>query len=223
MDISADNLSLSLSGSRILRAENVTCQSGRLTALIGPSGSGKTTLLHTLGLLLLPDRGAVIIDGRRFERPSRAERLRFWRESAAFVLQDYGIIDEATVSFNVTMGRARRASKWLTACLQRVGLGDRESEIAGRLSGGEKQRLAVARALYKDAAAIFVDEPTASLDAPNRELITTLLHTLADDGRTVIVSTHDQHLIDTCPTVHRVGGYTTEQHPSSPSRTLERT
>src|SRR5690606_35173229 len=113
-------------------------------------------------------------------------------------------------AFNVTMessvfGRIKGNRERLTQVLKQTGLQGREEELAGHLSGGEKQRLALARAIYKDAKILFVDEPTASLDADNRKMVIDLFTEFASRGRTVIVSTHDQEMIEACDVLHEVG------------------
>ena len=150
---------------------------GTMTALVGPSGCGKTTLLHCLGLLLPVDQGHIFIDGDDVTRYNTAARRRFWRDHAAFILQDYGIMDEESVGFNITMQasilrqRVTGNRERLVQVLEQTGLKGRECELASYLSGGEKQRLALARAVYKDASILFIDEPTASLDAANRRKV----------------------------------------------------
>lgn len=141
--------------------------------LAGPSGSGKTTLLHCLGLLQQPTSGQVLVGGRDATSWSASQRRAFWRDHAAFVLQDYGVMNEESVAFNVTMamsvlgrravGDRRRLAQALALTGHLEGRGD---DLAAHLSGGEKQRLGVARAIYKDARCIFVDEPTASWTRP---------------------------------------------------------
>lgn len=210
MLIEAENLSLKLGGRLILDSEFVRCEPGTMTALVGPSGCGKTTLLHCLGLLLPADRGRILIDGNDVTTYDSAARRRFWRDRAAFVLQDYGIMDEESVAFNVTMqasllGRATGDQKRLAQVLEQTGLAGRQGEAASHLSGGEKQRLALARAIYKQATVLLVDEPTASLDAANRRMVIDLLTQFAANGRTVVVSTHDPEMIDACGSRHEVG------------------
>jgi len=211
MLVEAENIRVTIRGNTILRGESVSCPPGTMTALTGPSGSGKTTLLHCLGLLLTADQGRVLVDGRDVTACSSRSRRRFWRDHAAFVLQDYGIMDEESVAFNVTMrsgpfglGRAAGAQA-LDRVLEQTGLGGRQMEPASHLSGGEKQRLALARAMYKKADVLFVDEPTASLDAPNRSRVVDLFTGFAKAGCTVIISTHDSELIEACGARHRVG------------------
>ncbi|WP_433341718.1 ABC transporter ATP-binding protein [Micromonospora sp. CA-111912] len=211
MLIEAEAVSVAIGGRPVLDGESVRCEPGTMTALVGPSGSGKTTLLHCLGLLLPVDRGRILIDGRNVTGYGSAARRRFWRDHAAFVLQDYGIMDEESVAFNVTMQssplgkRATGDGKRLAQVLDQTGLAGRQDEAASHLSGGEKQRLALARAIYKRAAIAFVDEPTASLDAANRRKVIALFAEFAADGCTVVVSTHDSEMIDACGSRHEIG------------------
>lgn len=211
MLIEARNISVAMGGRLVLEGESVRCEPGTMTALVGASGSGKTTLLHCLGLLLPVDKGHILFEGNDVTRYGPTARRRFWQDHAAFVLQDYGIMDEESVAFNVTMqasiiGRRVLGNKeQLIQSLEQTGLTGRGNELAGHLSGGEKQRLALSRAIYKDASILFVDEPTASLDATNRRLVIDLLADFATRGRTVVVSTHDAEMIDACSAMHQIG------------------
>ncbi|MGN9907776.1 ABC transporter ATP-binding protein [Phytohabitans sp. LJ34] len=211
MLIAAHGVSKAIDGRLVLDNESIRCEPGTMTALVGPSGSGKTTLLHCLGLLLPVDEGRIVIGTDDVTAYRSAARRRFWRDHAAFVLQDYGIMDEESVAFNVAMRAgliprlATGAQERLRRTLDRTGLSGRQDETASHLSGGEKQRLALARAIYKQARIVFVDEPTASLDAANRQKVIDLLAELAADGRTVLVSTHDSEMISACDSRHEIG------------------
>lgn len=201
MDITADDVTVIIDNRPVVSSARLTCAAGTVTALVGPSGCGKTTLLHCLGLLHDPTSGRVLIDRACASDWSPTRRRRFWRDSAAFVLQDAGIMDEETVAFNVTMrstiltARVRGDRPRLHAALHATGLDGREREPAAHLSGGEKQRLAIARAIYKDAQVLYVDEPTASLDPVNRGAVIDLLSARAGHGCTVVVATHDEAVI----------------------------
>nr|MDH3152758.1 ATP-binding cassette domain-containing protein [Bacillus licheniformis] len=211
MLIEAQGISVAIGGRTVLDGETVQCPPGVMTALVGPSGCGKTTLLHCLGLLLPVNQGRILIDGHDVTSYGTAARRRFWRDHAAFILQDYGIMDEESVAFNVTMQASilgRRVTgnqERLAQVLEQTGLQGREGELASHLSGGEKRRLALARAIYKDAAFLFVDEPTASLDSTNRRKVIDLFADFGARGRTVIVSTHDSEMINACGARHKVG------------------
>jgi putative ABC transport system ATP-binding protein len=209
--IEANNLGMQIDGQVVLTGETLSCESGTMTGLVGPSGCGKTTLLHCLGLLQRPSSGQVLIDGADTGGWRSGQIRRFWRDRAAFVIQDYGIVDDESVAYNVTMTSSLFTTRvtgdrarWESA-LERTGLGSRGGDTASHLSGGEQRRLAVARAIYKDATVILVDEPTASLDADNRRRVIDLFAERADAGCTVIVATHDDEMMAACGQLHAVG------------------
>lgn len=208
MLIEGIGISVRLDGRDIVTDESVRCAGGSMTALVGPSGSGKTTLLHALGLLVPISRGRIVADGVDVGGYDDRRRRRFWRDHAAFVLQDYGIIDDETVGFNVAMrgGRSAGVAPRVHEALDRTGLGGRAHETASHLSGGEKQRLAIARAIARRAQVVFVDEPTASLDAANRRAVIELFRSMSGQGATVVVATHDDEMIDACDERHVMGG-----------------
>lgn len=212
--IEGQNISVAIDGKTILDGDTIRCESGVMTALVGPNGSGKTTLLHCLGLLLPVDKGHIFFNGKDVTNYNSANRRRFWRDYAAFVLQDYGIMENESVAFNVTMktnilGRDVKGNQeLLKQALERTGLQGLEENVASHLSGGEKQRLALARAIYKNATVLFVDEPTASLDATNRQKVIDLFADFAHQGCTVVVSTHDSDFINACSVQYRIGSST---------------
>ncbi|WP_028986894.1 ATP-binding cassette domain-containing protein [Thermicanus aegyptius] len=201
MRIEADEVTMVIDDRKIIEGASLICAPGTMTALIGPSGAGKTTLLHLLGLLLRPTGGRVLADGKDTTGWGARQRRLFWKNHAAFILQDYGVIEEESVAFNVTMtsslfgSRVGGDQEWMKAALAATGLIGREREPAARLSGGEKRRLGIARALYKDAQVIFADEPTASLDDGNSRRVIELLVSLARQGRVVVVATHDDGVV----------------------------
>lgn len=205
MNIIADDVTVVIDGREIVHRASLDCAPGTMTALVGPSGSGKTTLLHCLGLLQRPTSGRVLVDGTDTTGWKSRERRRFWKELSAFVLQDYGVIEEESVAFNVTMAssvfgrRVRGDQGRLNAALEATGLGGRGGDLASHLSGGEKRRLSIARAIYKNAQVIFADEPTASLDDGNRANVIDLFASLARQGCVVVVATHDAEMVDACP------------------------
>lgn len=201
MRIEADEVKMVIDNRKIIEGASLVCTPGTMTALIGPSGAGKTTLLHLLGLLLRPTGGRILADGKDTTGWGEKQRRLFWKNHAAFILQDYGVIEEESVAFNVTMtsslfgSRVKGDQKRMKEALEATGLSGREREVAARFSGGEKRRLGIARALYKDAQVIFADEPTASLDDENSRRVTELLVTLARQGRVVVVATHDDGVV----------------------------
>ena len=142
------------------------------------------------------------------ERAREKERLAFWADEASFVFQDYGIIEEWSVIENIlldrrTFGRARITDE-SRELLSIIGLEGKERTSAALLSGGEKQRVGIARAIHKGVRYIFADEPTASLDAENRALVIELLSSAARRGATVIVATHDADMMAACDRLCRL-------------------
>ncbi|MFK4297424.1 putative ABC transport system ATP-binding protein [Arthrobacter sp. GAS37] len=211
MDIKAENITVTIEGKDVLKGQSVHATPGETLAFVGPSGCGKTTLLNVLGLLRRVDGGQVHVGGRDATRWDDRRRRRFWQQHAAFVFQDYGLIDEESVEYNVALsqmpifGLVKRHRAGIESALDRVGLVGRSGEKVSTLSGGEKQRVGLARAMFRSADVIFADEPTASLDLDNRNLVTLFLQEEAARGAAVIIATHDEALIKACDVSLRLG------------------
>lgn len=201
MQLSADDVSVVIDGKAVLAGVSIQAHPGRMLVLAGRSGSGKTTLLNVLGLLQRVDSGTVFAGGRESTRWRDSQRTRFWRTHVAFIFQDYGLIEEESIEYNVTVGRRnvlgirKRDRDRVDQVLEHVLLGGRNREQTARLSGGEKQRVGLARAMFRQADVVLADEPTASLDRANRELVTRFLIEEARRGASVVVATHDEDLM----------------------------
>ena len=178
---------------------------GGMTAVIGRSGSGKSTLLHLLGGLDRPTSGRIVARGRRLDELTDDELAEFRRTTVGFVFQSFQLLPAATALRNVELPlvlagippaeRRDRAEK----LLDRVGLLPRRHHRPSQLSGGEQQRVAVARALANDPPLLLCDEPTGNLDSRTADDLMRLLRGLAEDGRTVVLVTHDRALAEsTC-------------------------
>jgi putative ABC transport system ATP-binding protein len=181
-----------------LRGASVTVRRGEFLAVMGPSGSGKSTLLHCLAGIYTADRGDVLFDGRPLNAMSEAERTRLRRTAYGFVFQFGQLVPELTAADNVALplllNRTKRKAAYQAAdvWLDRLGLGGKAGRRTGELSGGEAQRVAVARALAMDPQVIFADEPTGSLDSLTGEKVMELMTGLArDQGTTLVLVTHD--------------------------------
>jgi len=181
-----------------LRGASVTVRRGEFLAIMGPSGSGKSTLLHCLAGIYTADAGEVLFDGQLLNTMSEAERTRLRRTAYGFVFQFGQLVPELTAADNVALplllNRTRRKAAYRTAdvWLERLGLGDKGRRRTGELSGGEAQRVAVARALAMEPRVIFADEPTGSLDSLTGEKVMELMTGLArDEGTTLVLVTHD--------------------------------
>ena len=181
-----------------LRGANVSVRQGEIFAIMGPSGSGKSTLLHCLAGIFNPDSGDVLFDGQVVNAMSEADRTKLRRTAFGFVFQFGQLVPELTAADNVALplllNRTRRRVAYKTAdtWLEKLGIGDKGGRRTGELSGGEAQRVAVARALALAPKVIFADEPTGSLDSLTGEKVMDLLTDLArQQGATVVVVTHD--------------------------------
>ena len=181
-----------------LRGASVAVGQGEILTIMGPSGSGKSTLLHCLAGIFTPDHGEVWFDGQRLDTLGEAERTKLRRTAFGFVFQFGQLVPELSAADNVALPlllnrvRRRAAYKTAEAWLDRLGIGDKGANRTGELSGGEAQRVAVARALALAPKVIFADEPTGSLDSLTGEKVMDLLTGLAREaGTTVVLVTHD--------------------------------
>ncbi len=188
---------------RVLRDVSLELSHGEVLLLMGPSGSGKSTLLAVLSGLLRPDRGAVSVLGEDLWTLSEAARERLRRRQFGFVFQGFNLFPSLTAAEQLEMvvrwseGVTRReARRRVAAMLELLGLGRRAHLRADRLSGGEKQRVAVGRALLKSPRFCFADEPTAALDWTHGEQVIRLLHAAAHErGAVLFVVGHDPRLV----------------------------
>lgn len=183
----------------ILRGIDLDVRSGEHVSVVGRSGSGKTTLLNLLGLIDRPTSGSLLFDGLDVTRLSDRRRAHLRGASVGFVFQQFNLLDGRTALENVMMpmlyGTARqfwRRERTAREMLDRVGLADRARSTPNRLSGGEQQRVAVARALVRRPRLILADEPTGALDVTTGEAVMALLDQIArDSGAALVTITHD--------------------------------
>ncbi len=182
-----------------LRGVSLKIDSGEFVSIMGPSGSGKSTLLHLFGALDTPTTGAALFQGEDLQKMSDRERSLLRRNRIGFVFQFFNLLATLTAVENVALplllaGRPRReARERALVALERVGLAHRADHFPDEMSGGEMQRVAVARALVSRPDAILCDEPTGNLDSANSAEILKLLRSLPEPGkRSVVMVTHDR-------------------------------
>lgn len=204
-------------GTRVLWQNlTFTIEAGQMLALTGPSGSGKSTLLNCLGLLDTPTTGTMTHNNRDLTRLGPRKTRIYRRDTLGYLFQNYALIDNATIADNLGIairparnrGRTHPAPS-PTEALEQVGLAGREKNIVHRLSGGEQQRVALARLIVKQPALVLADEPTGALDIDNTHMVIDTLRTLADSGCAVVIATHDPLVRDLCDSVLEVGKSTT--------------
>lgn len=186
-----------------------------MLALVGASGTGKTTLLNCMGLLENPTAGQVWFEDTDLTRLGPGGRRRFRRDHLGYLFQNYALIENATVRDNLDVARRRRRGGDPAEALERVGLAGREKETVHHLSGGEQQRVALARLLVKQPSLVLADEPTGALDRDNEEMVVEHLREMSRGGCAVVVATHNDRVRDACDAAFEVGGVA---RPAGPAR-----
>lgn len=188
---------------QVLKGIDLTIAQGEIVSIVGPSGAGKTTLLQIIGTLDKPDAGSLTINGTDVSRLNEKALSAFRNQNIGFVFQFHQLLPEFTALENVMIPALIGSTKAPTArekaqrILNDLGLADRVEHKPAELSGGEKQRVAVARALINDPAVILADEPSGSLDSHNKEELHALFFDLRDRlGQTFVIVTHDETLAE---------------------------
>jgi putative ABC transport system ATP-binding protein len=179
---------------RALDDFSLTVEPGEWVAIMGPSGSGKSTLVNLIGCLDRPSSGEVWLNGENVSQLSSAELNRIRAEKIGFVFQQFHLIPYLTAVENVMLAQyfhSMTDEREALEALERVGLKDRASHLPSQLSGGEQQRVCIARALINDPKIVLADEPTGNLDAVNEAIVLRLLRDLHRQGRTIVMVTHD--------------------------------
>ncbi len=212
--IELQGITKSFGSLQVLKGIDLTIDKGEVVSIVGPSGAGKTTLLQIMGTLDKPDTGRIRLNGTEINRLKERELAAFRNREIGFVFQFHQLLPEFTALENVTIpaliqgvssGEARRRA---VEMLEFMGLSERASHKPAELSGGEKQRVAVARALINHPSVVLADEPSGSLDTHNKEELHRLFFELRDKlGQTFVIVTHDEGLASqTDRTIHMLDG-----------------
>ena len=188
-----------------LKDITLNIQNGEMLAIIGKSGAGKSTLMNMIGLLDKYDSGNLKIDGIEVSTLRDGKLAKLRNEKIGFVMQDFSLLEQKTVLMNVMLPlyfnnkyNFSSMKKIAMEMLQRVGIAEQANKKANQLSGGQKQRVAIARAIVNDPSFILADEPTGALDTKTSGEIIELFKNLNEDGKTIIIITHDRGIAQAC-------------------------
>ena len=205
--IQLENITKTIGKKVILENLSLKINQGDLVAIVGKSGSGKSTLLNLLGLIDGDYSGYYEIFGQKNVPVNSAKSQAIIREHISYLFQNFALIDNETVEYNLMLAlkyvklSKKDKVKKIEEILERVGLSSTLHQKVSELSGGEQQRIAVARAILKPSQLLLADEPTGSLDPENRDLVLNFLLDMNKEGKTVIIVTHDAYVAQQC---HRV-------------------
>ena len=226
--IDIKNITKSFGSLQVLKGIDLHINKGEIVSIVGPSGAGKTTLLQIIGTLDKPDSGSIVIDGIDVSNLSKAKLSDFRNRHLGFVFQFHQLLPEFTALENIMIpafiaGTSQsEAKERAMELLKFMGLEDRAGHKPNELSGGEKQRVAVARALVNKPAVILADEPSGSLDSKNKAELHQLFFDLRDKfGQTFIIVTHDESLAATTDrTIHMKDGLISEERTLTTEETI---
>lgn len=184
----------------VLQGVSLNIEEGEFIAIMGPSGSGKSTLMHIIGFLDRATSGTYFFNNENILNFTDDELAHIRNERIGFVFQSFNLLPRTTVLDNVilplTYSNKKNHITLATNALKAVGLGDRLNFLSNQISGGQKQRVAIARALVCDPKVLFADEPTGNLDSKSGSTVMNILGRLNEEGRTVILVTHDRHIAE---------------------------
>ncbi len=198
--IEIKGISKAFGDKKIFEDYSLQIKDGEFVVFAGESGCGKTTLLNMIGGLEKADQGEILIDGRNVF--SRKGRRQFYAEKVGFLFQNFALVESKSVRDNLEfIQKSARSGVSLEEALEEVGLKNEAKTPVFQLSGGEQQRVALARLIFKKCDVILADEPTGSLDPENANRILSLLRKLQERGKTVILVTHDTSIIKNAPRV----------------------
>lgn len=210
----------------VLKGITIAIEAGEFVAIMGKSGAGKSTLMYQLSVLDHPTQGTILIDSTDVSKLTEHEQTIFRLNTLGYVFQDYALVPDLSAQENVMVPLLMRKLSWAEAkkiacaAIDSVGLAGKYLNLPTELSGGEQQRVAVARAIAGNPKILFADEPTANLDSVSGESIIDLLGTLNKNGQTIVMVTHEEEYTKYCNRIIEmedgkiVGGHKVSQHKS---------
>jgi putative ABC transport system ATP-binding protein len=191
----------------VLKGISTEIKSGEFVAIMGKSGAGKSTLMYQMSLLDHPTTGEIIIDNKQVTNLTHDERTKFRLDNLGYIFQDYALVPELTAVENIMVpllmqGKTdEEALAIAKAALEKIGLGHRENNLPSQMSGGEQQRVSIARAVAHNPKILFADEPTANLDNISSEAVMEIFKSLHAEGQTIVMVTHEKEYTVYCDRV----------------------
>lgn len=200
--IELNNICKSFGSNKVLENINISFSKGEMIALVGKSGSGKSTLLNIIGLLEARDSGDVIYNGKDIKNINSKQAMLIRRYNLGYIFQNFALIENEAVIENLKLAleyrNVKNKNELIEDILRDLGLEGYRDHKVYQLSGGQQQRIALARVALKPCDIILADEPTASLDKENGDIVINMLKKYRDEGKLVIIATHDMNLAESC-------------------------
>lgn len=202
--IELNNITKKYGDKTIFKDFSLSISQGEMIAITGESGSGKTTLLNIIGLLEPIDSGVIVVKNHKNIKPNSKASEVMLRNSISYLFQNFALIEDESVQYNLMLAlyyvkeTKKRKEQIISSALKAVGLESYEEKKIYRLSGGEQQRVAIARSMIKPGNIVLADEPTGSVDPGNRKIIVELLKKMNQDGKTIVIVTHDPYVAQSC-------------------------
>jgi putative ABC transport system ATP-binding protein len=195
---------------KVLRGISLEIKSGEFVAIMGKSGAGKSTLMYQMSLLDHPTAGRISIDGQDVTAISHEERTRFRLDNLGYIFQDYALVPELTAIENIMVpllmqGKTEEEAQTIAkASLEKIGLGHRENNLPSQMSGGEQQRVSIARAVAHNPKILFADEPTANLDTESSRAVMEIFKSFHKQGQTIVMVTHEPEYATYCDRIIKI-------------------
>jgi putative ABC transport system ATP-binding protein len=194
----------------VLKGISLEIKSGEFVAIMGKSGAGKSTLMYQMSLLDHPTSGEILIDNQKVTGLSHDDRTKFRLDNLGYIFQDYALVPELTALENIMVPllmqekTEEEAIAIAKASLEKIGLGHRENNLPSQMSGGEQQRVSIARAVAHNPKILFADEPTANLDNVSSQAVMEIFNDLHEKGQTIVMVTHEQEYTSHCDRVIQI-------------------
>ena len=194
----------------VLKGISLEIKSGEFVAIMGKSGAGKSTLMYQMSLLDHPTSGEILIDNQKVTNLSHDERTKFRLDNLGYIFQDYALVPELTALENIMVPLLMQeksdeeALSIAKASLEKIGLGHRENNLPSQLSGGEQQRVSIARAVAHNPKILFADEPTANLDNISSQAVMEIFSDLHKQGQTIVMVTHETEYTVHCDRIIQI-------------------